>query len=236
MYVGNWVMSQTWKDLLFLHYPVPKGLLRSLVPNCFELDLYENQAWLSVVPFYTSSMRGHFLPKLPFTPTFPELNVRTYIRYNGEPGVYFFSLDADSQLAVTGARFAYGLPYFYADMTYNNNKNIINFRSERKDRQSKIEAVFSVTYQPTGNVFRTQPGTLEQWLTDRFLLFTVNKKKIYKARIKHPAWPLQKAEATINEDTLTKRYGNPLPRKELTTYCKELTCKVWPSEKVGLSN
>ena len=109
-------MRQVWHDLLFTHWPVHPDELRPLVPAQLELDLYNRHAWVAVTPFHMSDVRMRALPPIPGMSAFPELNVRTYVKFGGVPGVFFFSLDAASRLAVIGARAAYFLPYFHAEM------------------------------------------------------------------------------------------------------------------------
>src|SRR5690348_6294645 len=112
-----WVMVQHWHDLLFAHWALPPELMRPLVPKELTLDLYYGQAYVAVTPFWMSGVRPRFMPAVAGVSTFPELNVRTYVRYDNIPGVYFFSLDAGSRLAVQGARWGYGLPYFFSEMS-----------------------------------------------------------------------------------------------------------------------
>ena len=111
-----WVMTQSWHNLLFAHWPVDEGLLRSKIPPGFPLDTWDGQAWLGVVPFRMTNVAPRFVPALPMVSEFAELNVRTYVTIGGRPGVYFFSLDAASALAVAAARSLLHLPYFAAQM------------------------------------------------------------------------------------------------------------------------
>ena len=113
---GPWIMKQTWNDLLFAHWPIPFAQLRPLVPEGLMLDTFDGQCWIGVVPFWMSGVRARGLPAMPGFSRLPELNVRTYVTYGGKPGVYFFSLDITSHLAVWGARTVYHLPYFHAAM------------------------------------------------------------------------------------------------------------------------
>ncbi len=112
---SSWIMGQTWEDLLFAHWRAPADQLRALLPGGLELDLYEDEAWIGVVPFRVSGLRARGLPPLPFVSSFVELNTRTYVTAGGKPGIWFFSLDASSELAVEAARFGYKLPYFRAE-------------------------------------------------------------------------------------------------------------------------
>src|SRR5215213_585770 len=111
-----WVMAQTWTHLLFAHWPLPPEAVRPLIPAGLPLDTFDGQAWVGIVPFQVVGLRARWLPPIPGTANFPELNVRTYITRDDKPGVWFFSLDAANRLAVEAARASYHLPYFKADM------------------------------------------------------------------------------------------------------------------------
>jgi uncharacterized protein len=107
-----WLMGQTWEDLLFAHWRVPADELRRLLPRALELDTFADEAWLGITPFRLTGLRARGTVPLPRVSTFLELNVRTYVTVEGKGGIWFFSLDATSALAVAGARRAYHLPYF----------------------------------------------------------------------------------------------------------------------------
>src|SRR5215210_6019226 len=92
MPASPWIMTQTWHDLLFAHWPVAADTLRAHVPAGFDIDLYDRRAWIGVVPFHMTNVAPRGVPALPWVPAFPELNVRTYVRVDGRPGVFFFSL------------------------------------------------------------------------------------------------------------------------------------------------
>src|SRR5256885_16970604 len=104
-------VAMTWNDLLFAHWPVPCAQLRPLVPDCFSLDTFDGTAWLGVVPFRMTGIKAVGAPSVPGLSAFLELNVRTYVTAGGKPGVYFFSLDAASPVAVRVARRFFHLPY-----------------------------------------------------------------------------------------------------------------------------
>jgi uncharacterized protein len=107
----RWAMAMRWYDLLFAHWPVKPDVLQPLVPGGLRLDTFDGWAWLGVVPFRMEGVRPRYVPERPFAFAFPELNVRTYVTAAGRSGVWFFSLDATSRLAVRAARWWYGLPY-----------------------------------------------------------------------------------------------------------------------------
>ncbi len=128
---GPWIMAQSWHDLLFAHWKVDAAVLRPHVPAELEVDTFEGQSWLGVVPFRMSGVRLRWTPALPWLSAFLELNVRTYVTAQGKPGVWFFSLDAANPVAVAAARLSFHLPYFKARMTCGDVDGWIQYQSER---------------------------------------------------------------------------------------------------------
>jgi uncharacterized protein len=206
----SWVMTQTWHDLLFAHWPVPAESLARLIPSPFELDLFEGRAWLGIVPFVMTNVAPRGVPALPGLSSFPELNVRTYVRVGGRPGVYFFSLDAASVLAVRAARLLLHLPYYWASMTVARSSAGVHYRSRRRGNATPHE--FVATYKPAGPVFKAEPRSLEYFLTERYCLYgRDHRDRPYRLEIHHPAWRLQAADAVIERNSMFSNDGISLP-------------------------
>ena len=134
-----WLMTQSWNDLLFAHWPVDVSQMRGVVPDVFDLDLFDGKAWLGVVPFYMTNVGVRAAPPLPWHSAFPELNVRTYVRVSNRPGVYFFSLDAGRRLAVAAARALLNLPYFAAIMSVERRDAAIHYQSARRSGRAHCD-------------------------------------------------------------------------------------------------
>ncbi len=209
-------LRMAWCDLLFAHWRVSADQLRSLLPRAdpgLELDLFEGEAWIGIVPFRMADVRWTGLPALPGTRDFPELNVRTYVRVAGRPGVWFFSLDAASRLAVRGARTGFHLPYWDAEMRCETAGDGLRYFSRRIHRGGG-EARFLGNYAPCGPGFRSAPGTLEHWLTERYRLFVADSRgRLWRGEIDHAPWPLQPAQATLTTCTMTSPLGLILPEE-----------------------
>ena len=194
-----WVMTQSWHNLLFAHWRVEASHVRKLVPTMFELDLFNDEAWLGIVPFYMTNVGLRGLPSLPWLSSFPELNVRTYVRVSNRPGVYFFSLDAGRRLAVETARRFLNLPYFLAAMRVEVTRGTVVYDSAR----TQSSAVFKATYGPTDRAFTASEGSLEYFLTERYCLYQQTRRGVpYRLEIHHPPWSLQPARATIATNTM----------------------------------
>jgi uncharacterized protein len=227
-----WVMSQRWSNLLFMHWPIATDILRALVPADLELDRHDNTAWLSVTPFQLSHLHARGLPPLPVGSAFPEVNVRTYVNIDGKPGVFFFSLDAGSILAVLGARALYHLPYFEAEMRVTERPDGgIDYTSRRSTHTG---ARLDVSYVATGPVRGSEPGSLDHWLTERYCLYAVDLGgRILRAEIHHEPWPLQDATVEIRENTLATAAAIRLPDiPPRVSFSRRLDVLVWMPERV----
>lgn len=223
-------MAQTWNDLLFAHWPVPPNDLRALVPPELPLDTYDGTAWLAVTPFHMTGIRARGLPPIPGLSRFPELNVRTYVILDGKPGVYFFSLDVTSRMAVWGARTFYRLPYFRAQMRVQITKaREVDYLASRLG--SDVE--FRAQYHPAEPVRLRRRGSIEHWLTERYCLYTVSRGHTYRAEIHHLPWPLQDARAHIEINTMASVSGISLPATmPLMHFAKKLDVLVWPLNRI----
>ena len=192
----------------------------------FELDLFDGSAWVGIVPFHMTNVAPRAVPSLPWVSEFPELNVRTYVRVGTRPGIYFFSLDAGSTLAVHAARALLNLPYHAASMTVSQMPDGLEYRSSRNSERS---AEFSGRYRPLGPAFVAAGGSLEQFLTERYCLYHLDHHGApYRLDIHHPPWLLQRAEAHIVRNTMADVNGVVLPDEPpLLHFAKRQDMVAW---------
>jgi uncharacterized protein YqjF (DUF2071 family) len=203
-----YLLTQTWRDLLFAHWPVPASMLQGWIPAGISLDEYDGEAWVTVAPFQMTGIRFRGLPTVPYLSATLELNLRTYVKVGGRAGIYFFSLDAASPIAVRVARRFFHLPYTDAHMSCLVTGEVINYRSIRLHQT----AVFHARYKAKGPVAYAKAGTLDQFLTERYSFFTTNASgDILRGDISHEPWPLQPAEAEFIENGLTLPWKIELP-------------------------
>jgi uncharacterized protein YqjF (DUF2071 family) len=206
-----WLMTQTWNDLLFAHWPVEPRDVRSRLPSEFELDLFDGSAWIGIVPFYMTNVGPRGLPSLPWVSQFPELNVRTYASVADRPGVYFFSLDAGSSIAAQAARTLFNLPYHAASISISRNGRTIGYESRRANQERP--AHFRATYEPAGDEFVALKGSLEYFLTERYCLYHRGHRGVpYRLEIHHPPWKLQPARAQVAGNDMANVNGLALPQ------------------------
>lgn len=204
-------MHQSWNDILFLHWYIEPAVIQQLLPAGLFVDCFDGNAFLGVVPFFMKNIRFRGTPSLRWLSNFMELNLRTYVFDEmGRPGVWFISLDCNQPLAVWAARALFHLPYQHASMRASlKNNHAIDYHSQRS---TQIEANESsqFVYSLQNNVTYAQPGTLEFFLTERYLLFAVNRRKqILRGQVHHTPYPLRNAEVRHVETDLFELNGLP---------------------------
>jgi uncharacterized protein YqjF (DUF2071 family) len=203
-------LFQNWRDLLFLHFSLPASELRSFVPAGLDIDTFPNKAgeeraWVGLVPFRMEGIRPPWLPAVPWLSAFPETNVRTYVHRGGkEPGVWFFSLDAARWLACRYARARFRLPYFHSRMSLQRDGDRIsyeNMRIEIPPAMLKVEA-------EVGKVLPTpEPGSLEFFLIERYLLYAERRGKLYSGQVHHAPYPVRSAAIDSVAQTTLEALG-----------------------------
>ncbi len=222
-----WTLKMQWHDLAFIHWPVDASLLRPLVPAALELDEFDGTAWLGVVPFRMTGVRPRLTPALPKVSSFPEINVRTYVKAGGKAGVWFFSLDVTSKLAVFIARKFFHLAYFQAQMEMNFEADRIHYSSSRlaPDYPGAIDC----SYRPVGDVYRAASASIDEWLTERYCLYSADKRgRVYRGDIHHTPWPLQPAEVKIRSSTMGQHFGlDPNGTEPLVHFARYLEVVAW---------
>lgn len=228
-------MTQRWRHLLFAHWPLPEEAIRPLLPTPLRpfLEIFDGSAWVGVIPFWMSHVRPRWMPPIPSAARFAELNVRTYVNVNGVRGVYFFSLDAESWLAVQAARHSYHLNYQYARMSVKIDEGEkVTYSSYRC---GKCRAELETRYRPAGPAFHPQPGTVEDFLTGRYCLYTSRRGTPYRANIHHLPWTLQAAEAELMRNTMAEASGILLPAATpLLHFAAQMDVLVWLPKRLLL--
>ena len=225
------LIRQWWGKLLFMHWPVATSALRPLVPPQLSIDTFDGQAWVGVVPFTMWGVRPYFGPPVPGLSSFHELNVRTYVHHEGVPGVWFFSLDTNSLPTVLGARAFYHLPYFHAQIELAQAGTRIDYQLRRDEADKPAE--FKATWTIGAALPEAQPGTLAFFLTERYCLYAARAEQLYRARIHHRPWPLQRAEVDSFYSTMIESHGLTTPAgAPLLHYAEALAVDIWSLEKL----
>jgi hypothetical protein len=227
------IMHQVWGKLLFMHWRVDEALIRSLIPDALEVDSYDGSAWVAITPFTMWDIRPFppLVPAIPGLSSMHELNVRTYVYFEDVPGVWFFSLDTNSLPAVLAARNFFHLPYHRADIELKQTGDRIDYALSA-DEDPPI--VFDASWTIGEPLAEAQPGSLEFFLTERYVLYTEDNEQLYRAQIHHQPWPLQTAELITFNTNILEANGLLQPEADpLVHYAEEVNVDIWPLETVG---
>lgn len=228
-------IAMDWRHLCFANWPIDVADLRPSVPAPLSIDTARGTAWLSIVPFVNVDLRPAGLPRA-LGVDLPEINLRTYVTYDGVPGVYFLSLDADGLLPVLGARLVHHLPYYLATIDLAIHHATATFESRRRHPGAR-PAAFRATYRPAGEPFEAAPGSLAWFLTSRFRYYTEGTDGgLRYADVRHEPWQLFPAEVHIAENTIFA--GNSLPDpagKPTMLYSPGVTTVASTSKRVPTS-
>lgn len=203
------VMLQGWRDLSSAHWAYDPAVVQRQLPPGLTVDTFDGQAWVGLIAFHMQRIRLPGTPPVPYLGTFPETNVRTYVRGpDGRPGVWFNSLEASRLLPVLVARFSYRLPYMWSKMTIERKDERVTYFAER--RWPGPRGARSTLVVKRGDPV-PDPEPLEHFLTARWGLFTRLGPRLAYAPVDHPAWPIERATTIHLEDELVTAAGYPAP-------------------------
>ena len=225
----SFVLNQEWRHLSFLHWMVDEKYILPYIPKGLELDTFNNNAYISTIPFLMKDVRPRFLPSLNFISTFPEFNLRTYVKYRDKSGVFFLTLDAQSKITCLFAPYAYGLPYRYALGSVKTKKNTYLWKSKRLSDSTEIRGYCK----PVGKCMIASKGSLEEFLFERYCLFTLINNKLCIGYVAHKPWVYQKGEAELEINSFTGVYNlgiKNLLKPDLVHISDGLKVKSWSIE------
>lgn len=187
---GEPLFYASWDHAVMVHYEADPAALQSCVP--FELDLRDGRAFVSLVAFTLRRMRprrggriGEWLLKPIATHEF--LNVRTYVRANDEPGIFFMVEWLSNRLSVPLGPPVFGLPYRYGRIDYRHDQ-------PREGIGGRVDAKGgSFSYSGTmvsEALTPCEPGSLTEFLMERYTAFTqpgYGRRRLF--RVWHEPWP-----------------------------------------------
>ena len=196
-------LYQNWKHLTFMHWKVDAQLLQKHIPEGLEIDLYNGEAYIGVIPFTMEKVRPRGLPWVPFISTFGEFNIRAYVTKNGIPGVFFLTLDAQSRVTCFHAPRSYGLAYRYAKAKVQVQTDECYSWSSR--RRAGGESLIGTT-NSSGPMELAVQGSLEYFLFERYSLYTWHQGVLHRAYTHHLPWKYCAAQVEVETNTLLESY------------------------------
>ncbi|HEV3345059.1 MAG TPA: DUF2071 domain-containing protein [Pirellulales bacterium] len=192
-----------WSDLLFIHWRLPADDLAGLLPPHLTLDTWQGDAWVGLVPFRMSGVRPRWWP---WGAMFLETNVRTYVHFQGrDPGVWFFSLEANHWLAVKAARAGWHLNYHWARMTFQQAGDVLRYDGRRRAAAAAGSCV--ETRVADARPRTPLPGTLEHFLIERYFLYASGSGRLWRGQVHHRPYLVQPADLLHLEESLLAANG-----------------------------
>jgi uncharacterized protein YqjF (DUF2071 family) len=227
---------QKWRNLLFVHWEVPVAVLRALVPPKLEIDTFEGRAFVGLVPFEMHDVRpSRFLPAVPTAGRFEETNLRTYVHFRGsDPGVWFFSLDASSALAVLGARAFFHLPYWNARMSSERTGDRVVYRSKRR-WEGPCEAALELAYDVGEDAGPSEEGTLQHFLAERYHLYALTASDaLLRGQVHHTPYPLRRASIVALKESIVEAAGIARPEERASVlWSPGVDVEIFGLKRVG---
>ena len=220
-------MNMTWKDLLFIHWRVDPELLQKTLPEGLEVDTFDGSAWIALVPFTMAATRPSFFPPLPIARNFHECNVRTYVLKDGVPGVWFYSLDAASRIAVFGGRHLWHLNYVNARFQVKKNDRTHDYRLKRQDGKGT-----RIKWRTGDAMPRSEFGSLRHFLTERYNLYSGKDQRIWRGAVHHEPWTLRQAELLELDDELVSEAGIEMIGDPICMAADPVAVRGWMLKRV----
>lgn len=186
-----WKFYQEWNDALFLHWQVELEELKKFVHPNLEIDLFDEKPWVSLVAFNMEKMRPKNLPYVSAISNFPEINIRTYVKYKGKQGVHFLSIEGAKSLSCKLAKNISELPYRHSIMKRTRDR----FTSFNNKCNDTLEVEYSI------ETLSGKKNEIDLWLTERYALFQNADSYINEFEIHHIEWPVKRLNLnSINVD------------------------------------
>jgi uncharacterized protein YqjF (DUF2071 family) len=235
---GRWAMTQRWNDTLFAHWPISASDAARLLPAGLQPDIFQNSAWLTVIPHRMDRIKVRGIPPIPGARGFLKLCVRLCVReeHRNDPGVYFLSSETSNLLAVCAARIFRGQPYHWAEMRLEQRtEREFEFYSRRMIASPAV--VFKARYRglgPSRRLLENRPGSLEYFLNERHTMYALSRAgQTVRAGLHAVVSPLEDAEAQIEQNDLPAALGIPFGDSEpVLHYARRMAVYVWPGELV----
>lgn len=205
------VNDQRWSALTFLHWPVAATVIQERLPRGLHVQTYEGTAWIGLTPFLMQDVRVPPLPAVPRWSTFPEINLRTYVRHDdGTDGLWFLGLWS-TRRAMNAAMRTIGLPYHHTEATIRQVGDASLLYDARPAPGAPARA-FRLRATVEAGPRISAPTELEGRLTGRWNAYTVRAGHLWRVPVTHPPWPLRRATLELLDTNVFETMDLPAPR------------------------
>ncbi|MEE6209441.1 DUF2071 domain-containing protein [Salarchaeum sp. III] len=200
------VIDMDWERVCFASWPVDPGLVERSLPDRVDVDTFDGRAYLSVVPFLMGRVRPRHAPRRVGL-DFAELNLRTYVEVDGDPGIYFYNLDAADPVGVALARGLFSLPYYRADTHVERAPDDGTRFESTRTHGGVPPCEFAATYRPVEEPTTPDSGSLAEWLVERYRFYTEGRSRLWYGDVEHPPWRVADADIAFDDNDLFAANG-----------------------------
>ena len=224
---SNPLLLQKWETLSFMHWSVDKKIISKYIPNGLTLDLYENGAYIGLIPFMMKNVRPRWGFSVPFISNFPEFNIRTYVKKGNKRGVFFLTLDAQSIITRIYASNFFHLPYRYSRGYVIRKNGSFLWSSNRLYKGFELEG----SCEGYGEFEYAEKDSLEEFFFERYYLYISSNNQIKSGRIKHHKWKIKKAKPRITKNAFLDSYSLGIKQILNPEFCHisdDVEVEAWP--------
>jgi uncharacterized protein len=209
-------LTARWTELLLLNFPVPSHAVANLAPPGTEPDLFEGQAYISIVGFQfrDTRVRGCAVPRHTH---FPEVNLRSYVRrvVGGEVrrGVVFVQEIVPHRLIALIANRLFHEHYVCRPMRVMpptsaptlKPANLIRYAWQFDGRWSSLEARVARPFE------LPLPKSLDEFIVEHYWGYTQGRDGVTREyRVVHEPWRVAPATEVAWSCDVAANYNSPL--------------------------
>ena len=223
---GEPLFYANWDNAVFIHYESDPAALQRCVP--FPIDLYHGRAFVSIVAFTLRDMRPRLGGKIsqwlvkPIA-THHFFNVRTYVRHHGEVAIYFMAEWLSNRLSVALGPTTFGLPYHFGKIDYANDGTGGEVHGQVRAAQGRFEYRASLP----DDLTPCEPGSLSEFLLERYTAFTSAGWRKQFFRVWHEQWQQCSLDLEVTADELLAAAGEWWQTAEFVSANYSPGVRVW---------
>ncbi len=205
------MLHQRWDELAYFHWSYDPEVVQRLLPPGVRVDTFDGRAWVGLIPFEMRRVQLGPTPPIPYLSHFIEVNVRTYVVDPlGRRAIWFFSLDVPKSAIVGVARTVFTLPYCWADASHEVGGAHHRYTfSRRWPHARRPDAVMD--FDVGDPVAPDDVEPLDHFLTARWALVTLRRRRLLYGAVHHPVWPLHRIDRCDVHGDAFEAAGLPTP-------------------------
>jgi uncharacterized protein YqjF (DUF2071 family) len=225
-------LTANWQKLIIANYLVDPSILQPYVPAKTTLDSWNGKTFVSLVGFMFADTRVMNI-RVPFHITFPEVNLRFYVRYkesgHNKRGVVFIKEVVPKPAITYIANTLFKERYITLPMksysTFTDQQQDIGYHWKYKNHWNKLEVKAGAASYPLNT------GSEEEFITEHFWGYSsVNKETTGEYQVEHPRWDIYPVQSYTIDCNFDQLYGTPF-----SILNQQKPCSVFLAEGSAIS-